>query len=170
MIKLRQQRLKEVYDHLRKHHGIHTQIDFANAIGITRPAISSAMNGNEAYLTDNLFKRICAKYQGVFNLDYLLYGKGELLSDNEKYEINRDEYDEVSRAINEQIDQSSLVNAALAAKDETIASQRETIMALKRENEMLRQHLSKYKEEEVLGKFPFTPGVAEKDDRNPAHV
>lgn len=80
MIKQRQERLKEVYEYLRRHYGIHTQIDFAKAIGLTRPAISSAMNGNESYLTDNLFKRICAKYQGVFNLTYLLTGEGELLS------------------------------------------------------------------------------------------
>ena len=47
----KQERLKEVYDHLRSYFGIHTQIDFAEAIRITRPALSSAMNGNEAYLT-----------------------------------------------------------------------------------------------------------------------
>lgn len=80
MIRTRQERLGEVYDHLRKHFGIHTQIDFANELGMTRPAISSAMNGNESYLTDNLFKKICAKYQGVFSLDYLLTGKGSLLT------------------------------------------------------------------------------------------
>ena len=83
MIKPKQERLREVYEHLRQHFGVHTQIDFAKALGLTRPAISSAMNGNEAYLTDNLFKRICAAYQGVFNLDYLLTGDGELLTPEE---------------------------------------------------------------------------------------
>lgn len=83
MIRTKQERLGEVYDHLRKHFGIHTQTDFAQEIGMTRPAISSAMNGNESYLTDNLFKRICAKYQGVFSLDYLLTGEGELLTPEE---------------------------------------------------------------------------------------
>lgn len=83
MIRTRQERLGEVYEYLRKHFGVHTQTDFANEIGMTRPAISSAMNGNESYLTDNLFKRICAKYQGVFNLDYLLTGEGNLLTDHE---------------------------------------------------------------------------------------
>jgi hypothetical protein len=76
----KQERLKEVYNHLRSHFGIHTQIDFAEAIHITRPALSSAMNGNEAYLTKNLFQKICASYPGVFNLDYLLTSKGELLA------------------------------------------------------------------------------------------
>ena len=84
MIKPKQERLREVYEHLRQHFGVHTQIDFAKALGLTRPAISSAMNGNEAYLTDNLFKRICAAYQGVFNLDYLLTGNGTLLTVEEE--------------------------------------------------------------------------------------
>ena len=83
MIRTRQERLVEVYDYLRTYFGIHTQVDFAKAIGMTRPALSSAMNGKESYLTDSLFKRICAKYQGVFSLDYLLTGEGSLLTHEE---------------------------------------------------------------------------------------
>lgn len=83
MIRTRQDRLKEVYEYLREHSGIHTQADFAKVLKITRPALSSAINGNESYLTDNLFKRVCAAYQGTFNLDYLLTGKGELLLEKE---------------------------------------------------------------------------------------
>lgn len=78
-MKTKQDILKEVYDHLRSHHGLHTQTDFAAALHITRPVLSSAMNGNEAYLTKNLFQKICAAYPGIFNLDYLLTGRGELL-------------------------------------------------------------------------------------------
>ena len=76
----RKDRLNEVYEHLRNHFGIHTKTQFAAVLKITQPALSSAMNGIEAYLTDNLFKRICAEYQGVFNLDYLLTGNGQLLT------------------------------------------------------------------------------------------
>ena len=79
----RKDRLNEVYEHLRNHFGIHTKTQFASVLKITQPALSSAINGNEAYLTDNLFKRICAAYQGVFNLDYLLTGDGELLTPEE---------------------------------------------------------------------------------------
>ena len=80
----KQERLHEVYNHLRSYFGIHTQIDFAEAIRITRPALSSAMNGNEAYLTKNLFQKICAAFPGVFDLDYLLTGKGSLLTVEEE--------------------------------------------------------------------------------------
>lgn len=75
----RQKRLKEVYDHLRAHHGIHTQKDFADLLRKSRNAVTLALNGNEAYLTDKLFRNICEVFPGVFNLDYLLTGEGTLL-------------------------------------------------------------------------------------------
>lgn len=84
----KQDRLKQVYEHLRANFGIHTQIDFANAIRITRPALSSAMNGNDAYLTKNLFQKICAAFPNVFNLDYLLTGNGQLLIESEEQNAN----------------------------------------------------------------------------------
>ena len=78
-MKTKQEILKEVYDHLRAYHGLHTQTEFAAALHITRPVLSAAMNGNEAYLTKNLFQKICAAYPGIFNLEYLLTGRGKLL-------------------------------------------------------------------------------------------
>lgn len=89
MIKTKQERLKEVYDHVRLHFSIHTQRDFADRLRLTYPAMSSAMNGNKAYLTKNLFLKICAAFPGEFNLDYLLTGEGTLLSAEE--EVKGDE-------------------------------------------------------------------------------
>ena len=83
----RQKRLKEVYEHLRKFYGIHTQSDFANALRKSRNAITLALNGDEKYLTDNLFKNICEAYNGVFNLNYLLTGEGSLLADTEEKQV-----------------------------------------------------------------------------------
>lgn len=76
----RKERLTEVYDNLREHHGIHTQIDLAAALGYSRPVISSALNGNELALTDKLFQKVCEVYP-EFNLEYLLTGEGSLLQD-----------------------------------------------------------------------------------------
>ena len=75
----RQKRLIEVYEHLRKYYGIHTKTGFAESLHYGRTSMSAAMNGDEKYLTDSLFKNICEAYRGVFNLDYLLTGKGSLL-------------------------------------------------------------------------------------------
>lgn len=82
----RHDRLKEAYDYLRYQHGIHTQMEMANALQITRSSFSAAMNGNEKYLTKSLFMKICAAFPGVFNLDYLLTGEGTLLAQQEKAE------------------------------------------------------------------------------------
>jgi hypothetical protein len=75
----RQKRLIEVYNFVRQHYPIHTKTDFANAVGHGRTSMSAALNGSEEYLTDALFQKICVAYPGVFNLDYLLTGRGELL-------------------------------------------------------------------------------------------
>ena len=76
----REKRLHEVFEHLRKFFGIHTQTDFAVALKYSRVYISSALNGNEKNLTDKLFENICEAYPGVFNLHYLLTGDGQLLT------------------------------------------------------------------------------------------
>ena len=83
----REKRLHEVFEHLRKFFGIHTQTDFAVALKYSRVYISSALNGNEKNLTDKLFENICEAYPGVFNLHYLLTGEGDLLTLDEEVHI-----------------------------------------------------------------------------------
>ena len=167
MIKSKQERLREVYEHLRQHFGVHTQIDFAKVLGLTRPAISAAMNGNEAYLTDNLFKSICAAYQGVFNLDYLLTGEGQLLTIKE--EVHNEDNE---RLYNPQpIDNSSLVNAIIAAKDETIASLKRELAAKNETIALQRSRIADLERQLAaathdLSRYPFTMGVAE-DNKQP---
>ena len=108
----RQKRLKEVYDHLRKYYGVHTQTDFSDAIKYSRSVISSALNGHESYLTDKLFRNICEVYHGVFNLNYLLTGEGDLLTIEEDVLSERIEHDFV---------ESDMYKALLDAKNQTIA-------------------------------------------------
>lgn len=168
----RQKRLIEVYEHLRRYFGIHTKTGFAKALNYGRTSLSAAMNGDESYLTDNLFKNICEAYPKTFNLDYLLTGKGSLLTVEEEVK-----FEEIEKQ-NNSIDQSSLVNAALAAKDETIAALREQIKAkddlitvLHQQIELLKQQIMKAQTEEYLKDFPFAPGVAEgRDKQNQACV
>ena len=72
----RKERLNEVYEHLHNQCGVHTKAEFADRIQYARAYVSSALNGNEKYLTDKLFRSICEKFP-QFNLDYLLTGNGE---------------------------------------------------------------------------------------------
>ena len=80
----RQKRLNEVYEHLHNYFNIHTKGDFADSIKYARAYISSALNGNERYLTEKLFRNICEAYPGVFDLNYLLTGDGQLLTIEEE--------------------------------------------------------------------------------------
>ena len=134
----RGKRLHEVFEHLRKFFGIHTQTDFAVALKYSRVYISSALNGNEKNLTDKLFENICEAYPGVFDLHYLLTGEGSLLTIEE--EVHNEDYE---RLCNPQpIDQSSLVNALLAAKDEAIASLKRELRTKDDIIQALREQLS----------------------------
>ncbi len=177
----KQERLKEVYEHLRANFGIHTQVDFANAISITRPALSSAMNGNEAYLTKNLFQKICFAFPGVFNLDYLLNGCGDLLAHEENKKENeqpsfpfdlssviKDAVELSVAAKQETIDvlksqmadlrtQMADLRIQLVEKDQLIALLREKITALEAAEELFGHHIDHH---------TFPMGVADKDVKN----
>ena len=115
---IRAKRLDEVYKHLFAHFGITSQKHLAEVLKVQRTGLSSAFNGNVANLTDNLFKKICAAFPGVFNHEYLLTGKGDLLTLEE--EVHNEEYEKLYNP--QPIDQSSLINATIAAKDEAIVS------------------------------------------------
>ena len=121
----RQKRLNEVYEHLHNHFGVHTKGEFADIIKYARAYISSAMNGNERYLTDKLFTNICEAYPGVFNLDYLLTGNGTLLTADE--EIKSSEIKQMNNASANTIDPSSQTNAIIAAYIEAVSQLKERI-------------------------------------------
>lgn len=122
---IRAKRLDEVYKHLFAHFGITSQKHLAEVLKVQRTGLSSAFNGNVANLTDNLFKKICAAFPGVFNLDYLLTGEGCLLAAKE--DVKSTELENAKRQMPTQpsateIDASSIMNAALAAQMQTIES------------------------------------------------
>lgn len=152
---MRQKRLKEVYEHLRANFGIHTQEDFANSLHKSRNAITLALNGNEKYLTDKLFKSICEAYPGVFNLEYLLTGEGEMLISRKTDDVEPVEssvsFDPMKELVNE-------LRERIADKDKQIAMLNQYIDDLRRQVYAL-QHTNQQ------GDYPFPMGVA--DDRHP---
>ena len=183
----KQERLKEVYNHLRSYFGIHTQIDFAEAIRITRPALSSAMNGNEAYLTKNLFQKICAAFPGVFNLEYLLTGKGILITPEEDAKTETIRMEDKMRSPLVDIDGivNKAVEIAVSAKDETINVLKSQVTDLRiqlvekdktiedKNNiiAMLKRRLAEMEAvHDNLEKYPFPTGVADKNEYDPTRV
>ena len=132
----RQKRLHEVYEHLRKFFGVHTQIDFAEALKYSRVYISAAMNGVEKNLTDKLFKNICEVYPGVFNLDYLLTGEGKLLiKAGEITDQGPRNYGSLDA------DLVASLKAQLADKDKIIGLYEEKVKWLEREVTQLRSEM-----------------------------
>ena len=160
---IRAKRLDEVYKHLFAHFGITSQKHLAEVLKVQRTGLSSAFNGNVANLTDNLFKKICAAFPGVFNLNYLLTGEGDLLTLEE--EVHNEEYEKLYNP--QPIDQSSLVNALLAAKDETIASLRRELDAKNETITLQRSRIAELERQLAaattgdISRYPFTIGAAE---------
>lgn len=157
----RKDRLNEVYEHLRNHFGIHTKTQFAAVLKITQPALSSAMNGNDAYLTDNLFKRICAAYQGVFNLDYLLTGNGQLLTIQEEVKSEQIEKESNLQQPSSYIDKLiASLEKQVKDKDDQLADKDRIIKLLEQKIEVLEamQHLDSTN---PLKGYPFAIGAAE---------
>jgi hypothetical protein len=192
----RQKRLKEVYEHLRKFYGIHTQSDFANALRKSRNSITLALNGDEKYLTDKLFKTICEAYKGVFNLNYLLTGEGDLLTLEE--EVSTNEFEKqmtqqnnlppatdqtyfMSKVI-ESIETShaqqvASMNQQIADKQTIIDLQADKIKSQADEIARLQKFIAEIRSmptsiniEDVLKKYPFAIGVAENKESPRAQV
>ena len=164
----RQKRLNEVYEHLHNYFGVHTKGEFADIIKYARAYVSSALNGNKKYLTDKLFTNICEAYPGVFNLNYLLTGKGQLLTIREEVAN-----EEIEKQINPH--PTSYVDKYIASlekqvkdKDDQLADKERTIRLLEQKIEILEamQHIDAG---DILHS-PFPVGVADKDDGKSARV
>ncbi|MCH5307249.1 MAG: LexA family transcriptional regulator [Prevotella sp.] len=50
----------------------------------TRQSVSQALNGNKRYLNKKFVTAFCSAFPGVFNLDWLLTGEGEMLADPQR--------------------------------------------------------------------------------------
>ena len=181
----RQKRLIEVYEHLRKHYGIHTKTGFAESLHYGRTSMSAAMNGDEKYLTDSLFKNICEAYRGVFDLNYLLTGEGQLLTIEEEVKS-----EDIEKAINptsapQAIDYTFLIEKAVAKAtayaDKTIAILEKQVATLEKDIEAKDTEISTLKDRlhefEIATTiitpgqtYPFEVGVSETKDQPSAMI
>ena len=178
-MKERQKRLIEVYEYLRRYFGIHTKTGFAEALHYGRTSMSAAMNGDEKYLSDSLFKNICTTYPGVFNLDYLLTGEGTLLTEQGRLH-NMDIKNTISPTPEpEAIDYSFLIEKAVekatAYADKTIATLEKQVARYEKEldakSEEIKRLQARVQELEAVTtiiryddpekEYPFPIGTAE---------
>lgn len=73
----RSERIKRAYEYLRFQGIVGSQDDVANKMKRQRTNVSSALNGNEKYLTDKFVKDFCKTF-GIIDLNWLLTGEGEM--------------------------------------------------------------------------------------------
>lgn len=160
----KKERFEKAYNYLKFQGIIKKQDDVAKTMGATRANVSLALNGNPAVLTDNFLMRFAKAYPGMFNFDWLLTGDGEMLT------VNQPEPAKEPSDVH-YIDNGSMLNALLAAKDETIAAMQnqlatkdeiiqtkdDLIRSLQMQITMLRTQL----DEKKISDYPFPVGVAE---------
>lgn len=75
-------RFREVFDYLRSMALIHSQQDLADAVGVDKSHLSKAMKGVVSALNPTFIGRLNNVYNGMFNEDYILTGKGSMLANN----------------------------------------------------------------------------------------
>lgn len=176
-MRLKNEIFAHVLDWLIQEQKVEDQKDLAFKTGISQNTVSRIMTG-KVEPSDDTLRKLNASFGNIFNMQYL---RGEstvmLIEDAVYYKSYPKELKKLFGKEEKEIDQSSLINAALAAKDETIrtkdetiASLRETIESLKHENAILRQQLGIYQAGEMFDRHPFPIGVADKDDNIPTRV
>ena len=88
------ERLKAVFDYLRYNGVVKTQKDFAALIGLGANNLSSALKGDERYLTDGLARKIVTATDNKISLGWLLTGEGDMLKETKSKKIPL--YDDVA--------------------------------------------------------------------------
>ena len=116
---MKKERVNAAFNFLREHGYLHTQKDMAEAIGSTPPNISRMLAGDAKVLTDNICVRIQRAYP-IISANWLIHGDGDMLIMNNNTERQM-----------MMPDPSSVTNAIIASKDETIAEKDARIEAIK---------------------------------------
>lgn len=90
--------LNEAYEWLRYKKLVSSKKEFAAHIGIDKTNLSSAFNGMEKYLTDNLFIKISEAFP-LLDKNWLLTGEGNMLKD-QSVSTNSDNTNQQSEDMN----------------------------------------------------------------------
>lgn len=171
-MRLRNNIFAAAFDYLKREKGIKTQKRLAELMGVSEDTITRILK-DRCEVTEDIITKLQTASGCIFNLQWLrgedpIHMLREDLNDGIVAHFIPPEGEER----NTPIDHSSLVNAALAAKDETITALHEQIQgkdeliaALRQQIELLKQQVTKAQAEDYLKNFPFAPGVAETSDK-----
>lgn len=105
------ERFNRAFQYLRSIGKIHTQKDLSIAMNANRVTISNALKDKGGYLNEELLSRLCNTFHGIFNEEWLLTGKGEMLvEDNTPKQKSTSEKQEVLERIDTTINEGPKIN------------------------------------------------------------
>lgn len=180
-INLKKERVNAAFNFLREHGYLHTQKDMAEAIGSTPPNISRMLAGDPKVLTDNICVRIQRAYP-IISANWLIHGDGDMLimNNNTERQMMMPDPSSVTNAIIASKDETiaekdarlaekderiEAIKATIAEKDARIADKDAMIADLREQLADLRRQLSAYQYKDQLDKYPFQMGAADEGDR-----
>ena len=149
-MRLRNNIFAAAFDYLKREKGIKTQKRLAELMGVSEDTITRILK-DRTEVTEDIITKLQTASGCIFNLQWL---RGE-----ESSPMLADDVVEEKP----QLDQSSLINAALAAKDELIA-------ALRQQLDILQQLRHSADDNELFKDYPFPRGIADNKDKPSAHV
>ena len=185
IMRLRNEIFAHVLDWLIQNNKVEDQKDLALKTGISQNTVSRIMTG-KVEPSDDTLRKLNATFGNIFNMQYL---RGEsivmLIEDVAYYKSHPGELNKLINGEGDnKIDQSSLVNAALAAKDQLIEELKEKYDKMEAEKDARIAELKQLAEERLHriaelrrvidaneinpSNYPFTVGVA--DTKKHKHV
>ena len=112
-MRLRNNIFAAAFDELKRNHGIKTQKELARRMGVSEDTITRIMK-DRTEVTEDIITKLQTASGCIFNIQWL---RGE-----DPLHMLAIDVQELTKPTDEPIDHSSMVNAMLAAKDETIAA------------------------------------------------
>ena len=145
-MRLRNNIFAAAFDYLKRNQGIKTQKRLAELMGVSEDTITRILK-DRTEVTEDIITKLQSASGCIFNLQWL---RGEDSIHMLASDVNKEKNDESHQPI----DQSSLMNAALASKDETIADLRDRLKEkderLKEKDERLKEKDERLKEKDEL--------------------
>lgn len=174
----KKERFQTAYSYLYEHGAVHSITELAEKMNRERPGVSNAYNGKAGYLNDKFLTAFCSTFPGIFSLDWLITGAGEMLLSNTKNSEEADMPDiyerfdilkEINNAHKETIEalksQMADLRMQLVDKQNVIDAKDLTIKAQERTIELLNLQITGLKTEmrmKGVASYPFEMGVSEK--------
>jgi len=167
-MRLRNNIFAAAFDYLKRNTDIKTQKELARRMGVTENTITRILKGYTD-VTEDIITKLQTASGCIFNLQWL---RGEDPIHMLAEDVNNDMVTTSLPPEGSRIDQSSLVNALLAAKDETIASLHRELDAKNETIALQRSRIADLERQLAaattgdLSRYPFTMGAAE-DNKQP---